>query len=232
LTHGETPLGLDPNEVSLILKEVKEERSLAERIDRISSSFLGRPYVVCPLEGDARSPEVFKVSLAGFDCVTYVETVLALAQSGSLDEFVDGIREIRYAGGKVSWPSRNHYMIDWAKKNEERDIIRDLTEGRAAIEKTRTLGLIDGLPQKTVRFRCFPKKNLRAVESSIQTGDVILFVSTRKILDVFHMGFLIKGDKGIQLRHAARTAGRVIEQALTEFLDTHRMSGFILLRPL
>jgi hypothetical protein len=34
------------------------------------------------------------------------------------------------------------------------------------------------------------------------------------------------------MRHAALSAGKVIEQALTEFLGAHRMSGFILLRPL
>jgi hypothetical protein len=232
LIDVETPLGLDPNEVDLILEEASGERSLAERIDRISSIFFGRPYVVSPLEGDAHSPEVFKVWLGGFDCVTYVETVLALAQSGSLDDFVDALREMRYANGVISWPSRNHYMIDWAKKNERRGIIRNLTGGRWAIEKTRTLALIEGLPQKTVRFRCFPKKNLRAVQSSIQTGDVILFVSTRKNLDVFHTGFLINSGEGIQLRHATLTRGKVIQQALTEFLDAHRMSGLILLRPL
>jgi hypothetical protein len=36
----------------------------------------------------------------------------------------------------------------------------------------------------------------------------------------------------VWLRHASRTAGRVIDQQLADFLKAHRMSGIILLRPL
>lgn len=232
MIETETPAGLDAIEVDLILKESSGEKDLGRRIARISSRFLGRPYVVCPLEGDASSPEVFKVSLDGFDCVTYIETALALAQSETPNEFIDAIRAMRYEGGEVGWRSRNHYMVDWVRNNEARGRIRDMTSGPWAVEKTRTLAVVDGLPRKTVTFRCFPKKHFATARSLIQTGDLILFASTRKLLDVFHAGLLIKNDEAVLLRHAARTAGAVIEQPLTEFLDAHRMSGFILLRPL
>lgn len=232
MTLTEPPVGLNGGEVDLILNELSRENNLGRRIARISSRFLGRPYVIGPLEGDAGSPEVFKVSLDGFDCVTYIETVLALAQSATLHEFIDAVREMRYAKGEINWRCRNHYMLDWVRNNEECGIIRNLTEGALSVEKTRTLSVVGGLPPKTVTFRCFPKNNLSGVQSLIQTGDLALFASTRKLLDVFHTGFLIKDDEIILLRHAARSEGAVIEQALTDFLDAHRMSGFILLRPL
>ena len=64
---------------------------------------------------------MFKVSLEGFDCVTYMETVLALAQSRSTDEFIVEMREMRYANARIVFrPDRNHYMIDWAGKRRAR----------------------------------------------------------------------------------------------------------------
>ncbi|MFP5262990.1 MAG: N-acetylmuramoyl-L-alanine amidase-like domain-containing protein [Blastocatellia bacterium] len=232
MTQTEAPAGQTAAEAKLILEEASRYDDLGRKIARVSSKFLGRPYVVGPLEGDRLSPEVFKVSLDGFDCVTYMETALAFAQSRTLDEFIGAVRGMRYAGGEVGWRTRNHYMLDWVRNNEARGIIRDLTGGALSVEKTRTLAAVDGLPHKRVTFRCFPKKNLAGVRSLIQTGDLILFASTRRMLDVFHTGLLIKDGEAILLRHATRTAGAVIEQSLKEFLSAHRMSGFILLRPL
>ena len=229
---AETPAGLDAAEARSILKEVEGEKRLGQRIARVSLYFLGRPYVVAPLEGSPTSHEVFKVSLDGFDCVTYVETVLALAQSRTLDEFIEAMRLMRYEGGEIDWHRRNHYMLDWARNNEARGIIRDLTEGARSVEKRKTLGVVGGLARKEVTFRYFPKRSLPHVLTLIETGDLILFASTRKLLDVFHTGLLIKNDEMIILRHAARAAGAVIEQDLTSFLGAHRMSGMILLRPI
>ena len=228
---SETPLELNTAEAEALLEEVSDTVNLRERTERISARFLGSPYFANPLEGGPDTPEVFKASLEGFDCVTYIETVLALARSRSVDQFIVEMREMRYAGGRVDFYHRNHYMVDWAARNEGRGIIKDITTGPKAVVKTRTLSLIESLPAKTATFRCFPKRSLNKIQSGIETGDVMLFASTRKALDVFHAGILIKGDGETLLRHASRTAGRVIEQNLASFTGAHRMSGMILLRP-
>jgi hypothetical protein len=232
LTGIETPLELNTVEVERLLEEASDAKNFCERIERISARFLGRPYFESPLEGGPHSPEVFKISLAGFDCVTYIETVLALARSRAIDEFIVEMREIRYANGHIDFYHRNHYMLDWAVNNEARGVIRDITIGPESVVKTRTLSLIEALPEKTVSFRCFPKRSLDQIQDRIETGDIMLFVSTRKALDVFHTGILIKGEDDILFRHATRAAGRVIEQSLVSFTSAHRMSGMILLRPL
>lgn len=229
---SETPLELNTVEAERLLEEVKDTNNLCERTERISARFLGRAYVANPLEGGPDTPEVFKASLEGFDCVTYIETSLALARSRSIDEFTDELREMRYGNGRIDFYHRNHYMVDWVTNNEERGIIKDVTTGPQAVVKTRTLSLIEALPRKTTSFRCFPKRSLNRIQSGIETGDVMLFASTRKTLDVFHAGILIKGKDEISLRHASRAAGRVTEQSLASFTSAHRMSGMILLRPL
>ena len=123
-------------------------------------------------------------------------------------------------------------MTYWAMNNVNQGFISYVPSRDDTIEKFRILNVVEGLPPKTVNFHYFPKKNFERARGLIQTGDLIFFVSTKRRLDVFHTGLLfIKGDD-ILMRHATRTAGKVIEQSLAEFLKSHRMSGFMLFRPL
>ena len=59
----------------------------------------------------------------------------------------------------------------------------------------------------------------------------MFFVSTRRNLDVFHAGILVRDGKNIRLRHASRSQRSVVEQELTEFLKANRMAGVIVVRP-
>jgi N-acetylmuramoyl-L-alanine amidase-like len=203
-----------------------------ERLERLSSALLESPYLSNPLGGGPGAQESLVIRFDGFDCVTYVETVLALAAAKTADEFSAGLREMRYAEGRVAWRRRNHYMLDWAKNNQRRRIVKNITNGPQAVAKTRRLSLIKELPAKTARFRVFPKRAIALLRRLAATGDIALFASTRRNLDVFHMGFVIKRDGDVWLRHASRSAGRVVEQPLADFLKAHRMPGIILLRPL
>jgi len=213
------------------LQTCRGTSDLGERLERLSACLLDLPYLNNPLGGGPDEKEAMTIRFDGFDCVTYVETALALACARDADQFADRLREMRYDGGKVDWRSRNHYMLDWIKANRRR-VVNDITAGPRAVTKTRRLSIIKELPAKTVTFRVFPKRRLSHVRRVAQTGDVALFASTRRNLDVFHMGFIIRRDDDVWLRHASRTARRVIEQPLAEFLKAHRMSGIILLRPL
>jgi cell wall-associated NlpC family hydrolase len=219
-------------EANRLLKAFRKVDEPGERLERISAHLLESPYLNNPLGGGPDVQESLVIRFDGFDCVTYVETVLALAGSRAADEFSDALREMRYAGGKVAWHSRNHYMLDWIRNNRRRGIVKNITNGPHAVTKTRRLSLIKELPAKTVAFHVFPKQALARIRHLLETGDIVLFASTRRNLDVFHMGIVIKRGEDIWLRHASRMAGRVIEQPLADFLKAHRMSGIILLRPL
>lgn len=232
LKAKETLIGPDPAEAERILNDLRGETDLGQRIDHISELFLGRRYVESSLGGGVELPEELRVSLNAFDCVTFIEAVLALALAGAIDEFIDTIRRIRYEDGEINWFSRNHYMIDWARNNEQCGFITNIASGPDTAEKTCTLSLIPGLPLKTTTFRYFPTQSLVEFADGIETGDLILFVSTTETLDVFHTGLLVETDGRFLLRHATRTAGVVIDQDLVEFMSQNEMAGFILLRPL
>lgn len=228
----ETPRGLDAAEAVRILKDAGAETNLSARMDRISKLLLGRPYVEGSLGGGPESPEEFRVLLNAFDCVTYMETVLALALARTFDEFIEAIRLIRYKDGEIDWRHRNHYMVDWARNNETARFVQNLTSGLYSRDKTCTLSLIAGLPSKTTTFPYFPTQSREQVAGLFATGDLVLFVSTRETLDVFHTGLLVAREGRRLLRHARRTAGAVIEQELGEFMTRTEMDGIVLLRPL
>jgi hypothetical protein len=232
LKNIEPPFELDPAEVEEILKDAAGEPDLGTRMGRISELFLNRPYIEGSLGGGAELAEELRVSLSAFDCVTFMESVLALALTQTIDEFIDTIRRIRYKDGEIDWPHRNHYMVDWASNNEEIGFIKNITAGPFAVEKTCTLSLIAGLPAKTTTFLYFPAQSREKVAGLFETGDLIFFVSMKNTLDVFHTALLVEREGRWLLRHATRTAGAVIEQDLIEFISRNEMAGFMLLRPL
>jgi hypothetical protein len=94
-------------------------------VARIGERFVGAPYRAGTLETGA--PERLVVNLREFDCVTFVESVLALARFVAVDgtapladtaaaeaRFEGYLRELRYRGGRIDgYASRFHYFSEW-----------------------------------------------------------------------------------------------------------------------
>lgn len=213
-----------------LLALAKPHTSLPARVEALSASLLGAPYAAHALVGSATEPEALVAPLDGFDCVTYVESVLALARAGDPSGFVEELRALRYDGGRVEWERRNHYMIDWVRRNAA--AVRAVASGAIGKRVEKRLAAVPGLPPRRARFVCVPKARLRAFLPRLANGDVLLFASTKAGLDVFHCGFLVLAGGSIRLRHASRSAGRVVEEDLAPFLAANRMSGLIAARPL
>src|SRR5690606_4356239 len=112
----------------------------AERLDtlpigeimvRLGRRFVGAPYRPGILE--VPGPERLVVDLREYDCVTYVETMLALARmiragEDDFDTFQRELARIRYRGGETDgYPSRLHYFSEWISDNEAKGIVQDIT---------------------------------------------------------------------------------------------------------
>src|SRR5205814_491070 len=145
----------------------------------------------------------FTVALQHFDCVTFVETVLAFAQSRNTTEFLERLRNIRYASGKIEWKRRNHYMTEWIRNNVRLGSVARIPHFKGTREKERLLNVVPGLAARRMRFACVPKSKLRQSADKFRTGDLIFFASTRSHLDVFHCGILINNGAGLMMRHAS-----------------------------
>ena len=121
--------------------------SLNNRINYFSKIFIGIPYGSIdyqkPKNVDSYKevkdylfqPE-YAVEFSKFDCVLYIETVLALSLTNgknSLQEFekdfANNLKKIRYVAGKDAYIYRNHFQsIDWNINNSwlVKDITHDL----------------------------------------------------------------------------------------------------------
>jgi N-acetylmuramoyl-L-alanine amidase-like len=226
------PRGLGRRIVKQLLSKAKRDRSVSGRMDLFSRHFLGRPYKASPLIGSADTAEVFTASLDGFDCVTYIETILALARATTVDDFVEWLRKIRYECGRIQWERRNHYVTVWIRNNVRNGIIRPVsTPGVPTISRERLLNVVPGLAAIRTRVKCIPKRAESRLLVYLQDGDLIFFVSTCRNLDVFHAGIVAHDGKRFLLRHASRGRGFVVEQELTEFIQANRMTGIIVVRP-
>ena len=230
-----TPTNLsetDRRQVERLLTDARQQPTLAARMKLISARLLGLPYLKHPLIGSPTEPEQFVARLDGFDCVTYVEIVLALSAAKDVNGFLDHLRALRYANGEVAYATRLHYTTDWHRANIQRGWLRDLTQGTQTRECAKLLDMVPGIPPHAATLRYFPKDTLATVAADWQDGDLIYFVSGRRALDTNHMGILFRVDGQLHLRHASQHHGAVVEQPLTEFVRTNQMIGFILARPL
>src|SRR5580658_8380280 len=152
------PLGLDRRLVDQLLSRTKRDLSAASRIDLLSRHFLGLTYQPNPLIGSAGSAEVFTASLDGIDCVTYIETVVALARAASVDDFIEWLRKIRYEHGRIQWEQRNHYMTFWIRNNIGKEIIKPVFLPTIPMtSRERILNVVPGLAAQRTCLQCVPK---------------------------------------------------------------------------
>ncbi len=91
--------------------------SSSHRVDCFSSIFCGCPYELSALgegvQGEFDQFPLYRVD--AFDCQTFVETVLALCCSHSLQEFFKNKCFITYAGQSIDYFHRAHFIcLDWS----------------------------------------------------------------------------------------------------------------------
>jgi hypothetical protein len=107
-----------------------QTRQIATRIVAASEQFLGKPYFLGPL-GEGPTGEFSQLPLYrtdAFDCLTFVETVLALTFANNPHSFKQCINRLRYKNGNISFITRNHFTdLDWNQNNEHQGFLKDIT---------------------------------------------------------------------------------------------------------
>ncbi|MCM1068187.1 MAG: DUF1460 domain-containing protein [Muribaculaceae bacterium] len=223
------------------------------RVAFFARQFEGTPYGAGTLEADT---EILTVNLDSLDCTTFVETAMALAYTigenrSSWRDFVYNLRRLRYRGGEVNgYPSRLHYISDWAVDNIHRGNFRDVTRDFPRFnELTRTIdfmsenrskypALADSANYARIRsiengyrMHLFPYiKSIdlgnKAVKAAFHNGDVVALVTNIKNLDVSHMGIIVKDSPTAEpyLLHASSSHGKVEVSStpLAEFMKKNR----------
>lgn len=214
-----------------LIADMRQMKSIGERMKYISGRLLGLPYIANPLIGSPGAPEELVTRMDAFDCTTYLQTVLALGLAKSANEFVARLREIRYVDGDVNYHKRLHYTTDWAQSQVRRGLLTDLTLGEDIIAREKTLSFLREIEPRRVTMRYYLKPALAYVSRWLIDGDLVYFVSSRRDLDIFHVGLIFRNSSQLVIRHARHKRERVLEQPLEEFFRRSQFSGFIINRP-
>ena len=248
--------------------EATIQRAQAERLDTLSIGdrvvalgrwFVGAPYTPQTLE---TTPERLVVNLREFDCVTYVETMLALARvlsdgAPTFERFQDELREIRYRDGRIDgYASRLHYFSEWIRDNEEAGLVRNITrelggvptsepvgfmsanrQEYGALQDPATLARIVKIEEKlSARPRYYiPEERIAEIAPLIQDGDIIAITSSLWGLDVAHTGFALWMDGRLHFMNAplVGTDVRISERPLAERIARiEGQDGIMVARPL
>jgi hypothetical protein len=218
--------------IDKLIVEARAYPMISRRIDFISAALRGTGYSSSTLIGGPRRPEKFVVRDDVFDCVTYLETVLAAAIASKPDDFDGLLRKIRYHNGVVEWRERNHYFFQWCQHNVENGLFRWLAID-GAIDIRKTVDSEKGLGTRRFTMPVIPRAAFLAKKELLRTGDVIGFVSHRADLDYFHAGLIAFAPKNeLLLRHASESEHRVLDEGMDRFLGRWGVRYVSLVRPL
>ena len=243
------------------MREISAEMPQAhtpEIVIALSGRFLGTPYLAHTLE--VREPEKLVIDLAGMDCTTFVEQMLAMALAvkqgdSSFEDFVQVLACIRYRGGIIDgFPSRLHYFTDWLQDNTRKDILEIVSNGigtevfdtrvwfmtanPGAYRQLQNPAFIEKMKEvekniAAYNMKFIPKAKIKEVENLIKNGDIIAFTTDIGGLDVSHTGFAIFENGRLHLLHASLRTNRVeiTPVTLSEYLaPMRRVTGILVAR--
>ena len=211
---------------------------------RVGELAIGTPYVAYTLEeylkagGSASREEPLALSLTRFDCVTLVESCLAIARvvraggAPTWERFAREVERMRYRDGKRGdYTTRNHYFSEWISDGERRGLLRDLgaelggeedarplrfmTEHRKsypALADDRVFEAIGAMERRLDGHarRVIPTARIPEVSDRIRTGDVLAFATSIAGLDVTHSAMAYRDRDGVlRVLHAPLSGGSV-----------------------
>lgn len=205
-------------------------------ISSIAKEYLGCPYRSGTIEGEK---ERLRVNTEEFDCMTLVETTIALALTKSEGkpswrDFIGNLAKIRYRSGLPDgYGSRLHYFSDWIVMNSYKGIIEEVTgHFEGAKYEVKTLNFMSSnrdlypslndvneyerIKQAEIGFRShrYPmiktSQIAKAGKTFLKEGDIIAFTTAKKGLDVTHVGIITFINGTPRLIHASSKRGMVV----------------------
>lgn len=231
---------------SALRRQMSQEAGLGAgvRAVRVGELAIGTPYEAFTLEaylksgGNPLNAEPLALSLTRFDCVTLVESCLAIsraaARSGTptWQRFAREVERMRYRGGtRGGYASRLHYFSEWISDGGKRGLVRDLGADLGGVIDDRPLRFMTehresypALANATVfreigamerrldsnRRWMVPASRIADVSDGIESGDVLAFATSIPGLDVSHAAFAYRDRQGtLRVLHAPLSGGAV-----------------------
>jgi hypothetical protein len=234
----------------------KGDLPMNELVAETGRYFLGTPYVNYTLE--VRDPEEVIVNLRELDCVTFVETAVALARcikAGRPDFafYCENLRLLRFRGGILhDFTSRLHYFSDWIVDNQQMGLVRDLTASYGGQPYPIRVNIMSTKPNNYRQLKAHPEMIpvLKEIEENQISGRVMAYIPQREVdrigatlpnglivgtttttaMDIAHCGFLMIEAGKPHFMHASSTDKKVVitEITLGEYLASKRSMNGIM----
>lgn len=238
---------------------------LGERVNNFALALRGTPYVNYTLELDERR-EAPSVNMQGMDCWTLFEIALAMGRLVALhpppytaQEMLRLIELDRYRGGRCDgrFDSRLHHLEDWARDNEKRGLVQDITPSLGGVPLHRKMAYMGKKPHLFRQLRAdpsmvpgfveleaelsrrgisyIPKAQVPRIEGKLRNGDIICIVTNWHETYTSHVGLASRDKNGVlRFLHASKNHREVtLDSRLSDYLNrfsTH--AGIFVVRPL
>jgi hypothetical protein len=218
-----------------------------ERLREVSALFLDAPYAFSPL-GEGPSGTVDRdpvMRFDRFDCVTYVEEVMALSWHDDLAEAQRTLQRIRYDKGEVRYGARHHLMMaQWIPRNIAAGFVRDVTRDVARADTRRASIVLEEAdftseegkklaldpadrPLGRHELLIVPLAAMTKLIPRVPGSTIITTVRARRAGVPYresHVGLVVEVRGMKVVRHAHKARGRVIEEPLSRFVA--RAAGY------
>lgn len=234
------------------------DSTLDKIVTYVGKQLLGTPYVGGVL--DKPESENLVVNLNSLDCVTYIENTIALSiivkeNETQFDDFCRELGFIRYRNGIIDgYASRLHYFYDWINNNQQKEILRNITQAVGgkpfikqinimSVNRTKyphlkedsSLNIVKKVEEELSSMPKYyiPKEEMHLCQDRICDGDLIAFATTVEGLEVAHVGIAVHLDKKLHLMHASSLNKKVeiSDVPLSEMLrNKSTYSGIIVSR--
>ncbi len=211
-----------------------------ERTKLATDAFLGAPYVVSPLGEGAGLDADPRVRWDGVDCLTFVETALAVGNAEGEEAAQIALDDIRYAAGtRPSYESRLHLMIaQWIPDQIRKGYLEDVTTqfgpavpasiGYDEKRWSTRRGPLRAVPWSdklagTFSIPMIPIADAQQIAGTLPEGLVINVVREARadrLNRVTHTGFVVVRDGKRYVRHA-RLGRAVVDEPIERFLGRH-----------
>jgi Protein of unknown function (DUF1460) len=247
--------------------KLPKQKTMAADMVALGKSFLSTTYPKSRIDTNKRADgsvklqpieeEVLSINLKTFDCVTFVENMMALAQTRrdikpNFDTFKKHLTQIRYRKGVIDYAARLHYFSDWLYENDKRGVIHIITKdlGGVPYDKTvffmslkkdtlygnmadpstfSTLKQVEDAITKRDKWY-IPKAQVADIESQLKEGDIIGITNRLEGMDMAHAGMIVRVNGVMKMMHASSKYHKVMitEGSLSEYLMGNKMQTGIM----
>lgn len=222
-----------------------QQQNFSFIVQKVAEQLLGSDYAAGLL--DKSATETLVISLQKFDCMLFLESVLAIArnitsQNQDYKSFTQNVAEQRYAGGELTdYCSRLHYFSHWIADNQQRGLVKNITANLGGTTENRQLNFMTQhrssyaqLKSNDQNYNCIakveqslnqlpfnyiPTQQISTIYSQLQPGDLVGIATKIKGLDFTHTGLVYRDrDGNTGLIHASPAGSVVIAKDLQAYV--------------